>query len=212
MARVSRAHWAAMHQGYSRVKIAISPIHTTDDFPAGFTLDDKIEVFVARIESWQLGIAQALIENNVPHRGFALLHIVVSLFEMIGKYRDGFIGEGKSKYYFREGARYIFKKDLAEDEEFFNQIYTNVRNGLYHIGMTSSQVLLYDNIPGSIGYQPATGALVVSPDKFVQDLLIRFRDYVAELKDPNNVTLRKNFEARFDADNKKTIVANLPTD
>lgn len=143
------------------------------------------------------------------HRGFALLHIVVSLFEMIGKYRDGFIGEGRSKYYFREGAKYIFKKDLAEDEEFFNQIYSDVRNGLYHVGMTSPQVLLYDNIPGSIGFQQATGAIAVSPDKFVQDLHIRFRDYASELRDSNNVNVRENFGVRFNDDNNKTIVANL---
>lgn len=195
----------------SNIKLAISPIHSTDDFPEGFTIEDKIDIFVARIEGWQLGIAQALIENNIPHRGFALLHIVVSLFEMIGKYRAGFIGEGRSKYFFREGAKYIFKQDLAEDEEFFNQMYTNIRNGLYHIGMTSSQVLLYDDIPGSIGYQQATGAITVSPDKFVRDLHIRFRDYISELRDSNNVGLRENFEARFDDDNKKTIVANFPT-
>lgn len=190
--------------------LAISPIHTTDDFAEGFSLDDKIEVFVARVEGWQFGIAQALIKNNVAHRGFALLHIVVSQFEMIGKYRDGYVGEGKSKYYFREGAKYIFKQNLDEDDKFYNQIYSNVRNGLYHVGMTSSQVLLFDDIPGSIGYQQATGAIVVSPDKFVQDLHIRFRDYASELRNPDNETLRNNFETRFDYDNRKTIIANFP--
>jgi hypothetical protein len=192
------------------MKLAISPIHTIDDFPEGFSIDDKIEIFIARVEGWQFGIAQSLIENDVPHRGFALLHIVVSQFEMVGKYRDGYVDEGKSKYYFREGAKYIFKKSLNEDEEFYNQIYTNVRNGMYHVGMTSSRVLLFDDIPGSVGYQQSTGAIVVSPDKFVQDLHIRFQDYASELRNPENETLRRNFEARFDYDNRETMIANSP--
>ena len=80
------------------MKYSISPLHTTDRFTERFSLDDKIDVFVARIEGWQLGVAQALIENKVQHRGFALLHIVISMFEMIGKYRAGFTGKGKSRH------------------------------------------------------------------------------------------------------------------
>ena len=140
-------------------RFAISPSHYSDDFSEGFSIDDKIAIFIARVEGWQLGIAQALINKQVPDRGFALLHIVVSLFEMIGKYRDGYVDRWKSKHYFKEGARYVFQKDLAEeDEKFLDNLYTNVRSGLYHIGMTSPQVVLRDDIPGSIGFQQATGA------------------------------------------------------
>jgi hypothetical protein len=54
---------------------AISPNHTTLDFPDGWTLENKIDVFTDRIEGWQIGIAKEIISKEIPHRGFALLHI-----------------------------------------------------------------------------------------------------------------------------------------
>jgi hypothetical protein len=194
------------------MKFAISPIHTTDDFPAGFSLEGKIDVFSARIEGWQLGIALALEEKQIPHRGFAILHILLSLFEMIGKYREGYLGNSKSKYYFKLGAQFVFQKDLGpEQETFLEALYKNVRSGIYHIGMTSPQVLLVDEIPGSIGFQSGTRAIAISPDKLAIDLTVRFRDYIGELRNPQNVELRLNFEKRFDYDNRKTELFSFPT-
>ena len=66
---------------------AISPHYTTDHFPHGpREVDQKILVFLDRVEGWQLGVADYLVKNQVGYRGFALLLIVVSYFEMIGRY------------------------------------------------------------------------------------------------------------------------------
>jgi hypothetical protein len=73
---------------------AISPNHTTLNFQDHWTLEDKIDVFITRIEGWQIGIAKEIIQKEIAHRGFALLHIVFSYFEIIWKYLDGYIGEG----------------------------------------------------------------------------------------------------------------------
>jgi len=182
---------------------AISPIHTTLDFPDGWTIENKIDIFTARIEGWQIGIAKEMIRNRIPHRGFALLHIVFSYFEMIGKYIDGYIGNDKSKYYFGKGIQATFGVSPNE-EALFKLLYSSVRNGLYHIGMTKINVMLRDDIPGSIGYNPDRNILAICPDRLVEDLDIRFHDYTKELKNPHNDKLRKNFEKRFDYDNAAT--------
>jgi len=69
---------------------AISPKYTTLDFPNGMTIENKIDIFADRINGWQIGIAQKIIQHQIQHSGFALLHIVFSYFEMIGKYLSGF--------------------------------------------------------------------------------------------------------------------------
>ena len=179
---------------------AISPKHTTLDFPDELTLENKIDVFTARIEGWQLGIAKEIISKEIPHRGFALLHIVFSYFEMIGKYIHGYIGNDKSGFYFRKGVQATL--EISPDEEsFLKALYSSVRNGLYHLGMTKINVMLRDDIPRSIGFNSERNILVISPDRLVEDLDIRFHDYIAKLRNPKKVNLRENFEKRFDFDN-----------
>ena len=180
---------------------AISPKYTTLDFPDGMTLENKIDVFEDRIEGWQIGIAKKIIQHEIQHSGFALLHIVFSYFEMLGKYLSGYIGEYESKANFHRGVKATFPEIGPEEEEFLNTLYKSVRNGLYHLGMTKINVMLRCDIPGSIGFNPERKILVICPDRLVEDLDIRFRDYIAELRDPQKIKLRKNFEARFDFDN-----------
>jgi hypothetical protein len=178
----------------------ISPKHTTLDFPNDLTLNDKIEIFVARIEGWQIGIAKEIISRKIPDRGFAILQIVFCYFEMLGKYVHGYLGEDKSKYYFDKGFAATFP-NAKEEQELFKILYTSVRNGLYHIGMTKLNVMLTDDIPGSIGFAKQYNLLKISPDKLVNDIDIRFHAYVDELRDPRYSKLRHNFELRFDFDN-----------
>ena len=189
---------------------AISPKHTTEDFKNGWNLDDKIDVFIARVEGWQLGVANTLVEKNIPHRKFAILMIIINYFEMIAKYRDGYVeaikgrrkGEGKSAHFFKEGLKDVFPDmSLPEDELVTEAMYENVRNGLYHAGGTRNNVLLSDEIPNTVGYNTITGAIAINPDLLVRELQSHFARFSAKLRDPANTTLRANFEARFDVDN-----------
>ena len=188
-----------MEKNYMR--FAISPDHKAEDFEGELTLDQKIEIFISRVKGWQIKPAFDMKESKIKHRGFAQLLIVTSYFEMIGKYRDGYIGEGDSAKYFKEGLVYTFKELSEDEEDVLNAFYKGVRNGLYHVGMTSPNVIIYDDIPKSFGYNEESGAIAISPDRFIQDIAIRFEDFVKELTNKDNEDLRKNFEARFDDDN-----------
>ena len=57
-----------------------------------FSLDEKIEFFVHRTVRLQIQPAIDMQSRDIPNRGFAQLLIVLSIFEMIGKYRAGFVG------------------------------------------------------------------------------------------------------------------------
>jgi len=180
---------------------AISPIHTTDDFQGELSFDDKVDLFSARVKGWQIGVANEMATKQVSHRGFAQLLVVTSYFEMIAKYHDGFVGEGKSAHYFKKGMMITFPEIPSDQEEFLTIFYKSVRNGLYHAGMTRPNVLLTDDLPsGSIGYHTETGRIAISPDRFVEDLRIRFESFLEQLRNPANCGLRRNFETRFDSE------------
>ena len=184
--------------------IAISPKHNLEDFPGGLALDDKIEVFVARVEGWLIGPAMEMIKRGIGYRAFALLAMVTSYFEMIAKYAEGFVGEGKSRLHFKKGLRLVFPNmSLPEDNKLLNALYDRVRNGIYHVGMTKPKVLLVDanTVPGSIGYNAGRDQILIAPDTLVDDLRIHFEFFAGELRNTGNARLRARFEARFNADN-----------
>jgi len=188
---------------------AISPRHTSDDFQGTLTLDNKVEVFIARVEGWQLGVAKEMIQKQVPYRAFALLHMLTSYFEMIAKYHAGFVGQRRSREHFKKGVRLVFPAIEPEAEAFLNSLYDSVRNGLYHTGMTGSNVILADNLPGSVGYNSQHNMIMVSPDQLAEDLWIHFAAFAAALRDPANAELRSNCERRFDSDNALALSAQV---
>ncbi|MCI0562351.1 MAG: hypothetical protein MN733_28025, partial [Nitrososphaera sp.] len=116
---------------------------------------------------------------------------------------SGYVGDGASRSNFKKGVRLTFPEIEADEEKFLNELYQSVRNGLYHLGMTKINVALRCDIPGSIGFNPERSLLMICPDRLVQDLDIRFQSFAADLRDPKNIQLRKNFELRFDYDNSK---------
>ncbi len=183
---------------------AISPHHNLDEFPSGLTLDNKIDVFVDRVQGWMLGPAEEMIKKRLGYRYFALLAIITSYFEMIAKYEDGFDKQGCSGFYFKKGLQNVFPDmALPDAEDLLKSLYERLRNGLYHAGMTRPNIILVDSAfgPGSIGFNPSTGAVVVAPDTLVNDLIIHFHSFASRLTDPGQQVLRANFERRFDYDN-----------
>lgn len=182
--------------------IAISPKHFDTDFPNGLNLDDKIELFVERLEGWQLGVAHEVIQKQVSHQGFAVLSIVVSYFEMIAKYRAGYADNGQSSYYFKEGVKEVFPSlSLPEHKDVLAVLYEDLRCGLYHVGMTRHRVLLTESFPLPLAYNPRIKMVAVNPVMLVNAIQAHLTLFAAELRDKNNLIFRRNFEKRFDYDN-----------
>jgi hypothetical protein len=181
--------------------VALSPRHTDLDFKDGWTIDDKIEVFLARVEGWQLRVALEMIQRDISNREIALLHLVTSYFEMIAKYRDGFVGDRASRRFFKVGLRFVFPAIEPDAEAMMDSLYSSLRNGLYHVGRPRANVILRDGVGGSIGYNGEHDVFMISPTQLVHDLLIHFSIFADALRNPANADLRSRFERRFDADN-----------
>src|SRR5437867_2783711 len=119
--------------------LAISPHHFQEDFPNGLSLDQKIEVFVERVRGWQLQPALEM-ADKIGHSGFAVLHIVMSYFEAIAKFRDGYCSMYESSDYFKKGFIWCFPEinelPIDQRDELLEMLYEKVRCGLYHTGIT----------------------------------------------------------------------------
>ena len=181
------------------MKVAISPKHYSDDFPNGMKPRDKIKVYYERTRGWQLIPARET-ADKIEHSGFAVLHIVMSFFESIAKYRDGYCEDDKSNEYFRKGFELIFPKvhkDLPNPtirKCYLDFLYSKARCGLYHSSMTGAGILISNDIPHVFDMGPA--AIVINPPKLVEAMIDYLDQYLEELQ--KDTKLCKKFEKRFD--------------
>lgn len=182
---------------------AISSKHNSNEFPNGLNLDNKIEIYFDRVLGWQLTPAQDT-ADNVKHSGFAVLHIVLSFFESIAKYRDGFCQKGHSNEYFKKGFELVFPEirqkiaNTTQRQEFLDNFYDNVRCGIYHVSLTGSNVMITGDLNAVLHIQEHS--ITINPHQIVNPLEIYLRNYVRDLRDTKNIELRAKFEARFDFD------------
>ena len=179
--------------------VVISPKHSSDDFPNGMEQKDKIKVYYARTMGWQLIPARET-ADKIKNSEFAVLHIVMSFFESIAKYREGYCEEGKSKEYFRKGFELIFPEvfadipDLTTRKCYLDSLYSKARCGLYHSSMTDAGILISNDIPHVFDIGPV--AIVMNPSKLVEAMIDYLDQYLEELQ--NDAKLREKFEKRFD--------------
>jgi hypothetical protein len=198
----------------------VTPTRWLLDVPRHPTLDDKIDIFAERILGWKLDVADRLINGVMdpqehvlregdPNNAYAVLDIVLSYFEMIGKYYDGYTEKGMSRRYFREGMCHIFPELRTYPLDVMNKatdsLYADARCEMYHLGRTGTNVFLGEPFSVELGKPPVKGCIAIytngrieiKPQKLVLELKDHVLRYVALLKDPANVQLRRNFDACF---------------
>jgi hypothetical protein len=194
----------------------VTPRRKFSDIPKNITLDYKIDVFSERINGWKLDIADQLINGKYdeqgriiaegnPHAGYAVLDILLSYFEMIAKYQDGYLGTSESEHYFKKGIRMVFPDSQTADqntvEKLLELLYHGTRCGMYHAGVTDTRIFLMGTENPPIFFHK--GKLFINPHKLVVAIKNHFDEYISQLKDVKNSRLRQNFEKRFDK--------NIPT-
>ncbi len=193
----------------------VSPNYQETDFSWPLTTDDKIEIFLDRTYGWQLDIADQCINGKrspegdiivqpIDHSGFAVLNIVLSYFEMIAKYQDGFTQHTKSEYYFKQGLYSVFpdlkKQSSTIADNLLDILYYGCRCGLYHGGMTDTSIVVTGETEFPLVFDSHELRLKINPHLLVPALKLHLAEYGAMLKDKTNTVLRQNHEKRFDFD------------
>jgi len=191
----------------------ISYRQASSDFPDNPTVDEKIDLFRDQTLGWQLAPADACINGvrrlglldggpeGIRHSGYAVLAIVFSYFEMIGKLRAGFAKAGKSEYYFREGLLNVFPDLEAAgpevQEDIVKILYRSGRCGLYHVGKVGGGMPISGGWPCALQYDYRYRKVCINPHRLVPKLVDHLDLYVRELKDPGKEQLRGNFERAY---------------
>ncbi|MCH7688458.1 MAG: hypothetical protein IH899_17545 [Planctomycetes bacterium] len=189
------------------------------DFSQPPTLDDKVAIFYEQIWGWQLHIAELCLDGGkdhegkvdlpkIPHSAFAAMQIMLSYFEMIAKYEDGFIptgGNHKAGKYFKRGVRSVFPSLANENatsvDDLLSAIWKKARCGLYHMSQTAAGIVLTGEIAEAMQFNTFNKVLVINPHRLPAVLKKHLEDYRRQLLDPANTTLRQKFEDRYNYDN-----------
>lgn len=111
--------------------------HTNETLPQPWTIESKIALHVTRVRDWQLDPAEKCLA--VPNAAFAVLAIVTSYFESVGRILSGDLSQQSAEDNFGTGIRHVFpelRKGGDEDEALIRFLYNRVRVGLYHHSTT----------------------------------------------------------------------------
>jgi len=189
--------------------------HEHTELDGSSPIEKKIEIFQARVWGSQLHVAELAINGGrnheqtedvsaLPHSGFATLHILLSYFEMIDRYKRGDIGEAAPGKAFKRGVQMVFpdigKSPHTVTNPFLQKLYKDARCGLYHMSMTRSGIGIW-NQGEAIAYDDKQNVILINPHKLAPALTNHFADYIQRLNNPSETVLRKAFESRFDHDN-----------
>lgn len=181
-------------------KSFISPHFRRKDLGPVATPEQVIAVFADRVHGWQIDIADRLIKTE-EHAGFAVLSIVSSYFEMIGKHLEGYEGVGRSRYHFGKGFDSVFPEvDAAQRDRVSARIYADVRNGLYHDAITMGGIALSRSTGNRVLYETpgvdGSVEIVLNPELLTSRIRTHFAAYIAALLADPSTELRAAFLKR----------------
>jgi len=178
----------------------VTPTIKNSDLSTPSTLDQKIDVFQSQVLDWQLNIAKKL-RKCIEHSGFAALSIVVSHFETMGKAKQGKHKDVRDKggELFTAGVRDMLdgEQPSADAKRIAKKFFTEVRCGLYHIGMTKPGVLISSEYEKAIQYNEEEKTLDINPHRLVPEMIDHFKEFIATLRDPSNEDDRDKFAHYF---------------
>jgi hypothetical protein len=131
--------------------------HEHSDFLAPLTYEQKVDLFYEQTLGWQLHIADLIanggttfgeFKHSIPgynvvgvrHSGFAVLHICLSYFELVGSMVVQSSQKPSDSMKFKAGVKHVFPGHFdgsRNDEALLRRLYKGARCGLYHMGRTA---------------------------------------------------------------------------
>ncbi len=170
--------------------------------------ETRVAIYEDQVRGWFLDQARIL-EKASDHGAFVLLLVALSYVEGHAIFYKGEDSKGKSKVFFRDSFKSIFptyegsSEATAITSDFLDaaidDLYDQMRNGLFHTGMTRAKVLLSGEFdaPFRFTFHPETKAIIqigVNPHKMLQAIEIHLSFYLMRLRDPNEQQLRERFD------------------
>lgn len=202
--------------------VTVPPMELSRQLKRPLSEDDMLHLFECRVDVWQLGPAVALLQEIERHRlnqtsvwahaAYVLLGATFSYFEMIGKtlnpksgpirtagvdFNHGFCDVYPS---FRPSSGSDLSDQSVPDVKEFRD---RVRNGLYHLGYTKGNLLIWDEPSRPdffIEKQRADPIYFVNPHAATRTIVDHFPGFLARLEPsaPGSTELRRRFKRFFE--------------
>ena len=158
-------------------------------------INDKITIYERQVKEWFLNRASKLLQGD--KNGFIILMVSISYIEGVEQYRQGNNSNNNSRNYFEIGLRRIFdlsEIDISDDK--LNDFYSNVRCGLFHDGMTRSEVIINRENSEPIDFSELN-TIKINPKEFLKKIRLDFNEYLKELRGSENSELKSNFDYMY---------------
>lgn len=155
-------------------------------------INDKIYIYERQVKEWFLNRASSIISGK--NNGFIILMICLAYFEGVEQYRSGSQSNGHSSEFFKRSIRRIYENRFTGIQ--LNDLYSEARCGLFHNGMVSGKILIDLNYGLSIE-MPDSETIRINPKLLIKDIKLDFKNYIRDLRNIANITLRANFDLMF---------------
>lgn len=193
--------------------------HQTSDLQSPLTYDQKVEIFYEQTFGWQLHVADLIanggatlpqintsepgqIVPRIRHSGFAVLHICLSYFELVGSIVSLKVSSiGRFKAGVKEVLPEILQGTLGtfDDDNLLKLLYKGARCGLYHSARPAAPIGLgQPSGQKAMAFDKGSGKVIISSELLPRALKAHLTKFKDDLLDPNMPALRRRFEERFD--------------
>lgn len=183
----------------------------------------NIEVYKMQVNEWYFKPIKILAEQKVNYNmGISMFILELVFFEAHGQYLQGKESKGRSEEAFKEGFKRLLTY-LIENKKLNKsainiidaKLYHKIRCGLFHSGFIKNGFLV-DSLAknekdGEPFYRGEYDGWLVNPWCLIKCLKDYFDDYIKELKEGTNQTLKCNFDKMFDEFHKDFLTPNPPT-
>lgn len=164
--------------------------------------DDYVDVYEDRVRGWLIDSGRIL--NQHEHAGFGVLQISLAYFEGHTIFYEGQDSRNKSKEFFKKGFLSVFPHLNTLEPKLLDEVtdimYTDGRCGLFHIGMARSRIILSDGSPifrVALDQNGTIRAILIDRQGIIHSIDEHLSNYVARLRNPNEIELRQRFEAAW---------------
>lgn len=154
-------------------------------------IEDKIIIYERQVKEWFLDIANNL---NGDSAGFVVLMVATSYIESVQQNYEGKSSQGGSKTCFVRGFKRIV--DPSADDKNIKSFYNQVRNGLFHNGMTKSKVIIETHDSIAVDFSDPD-IIKIDPHLLIKQIYSDFKNYITKLNDINEMELRRKFDRSF---------------
>jgi hypothetical protein len=187
----------------------ISPHYTENIVDlSSATIEDRVAILEDRIRGYITTPARLVYRIHDSSHLIVML-AVLSCIELIEVLHRGQSSRNKSRAFFKSGFRRLFRpiptkeienRELEKHVDIsLDELYRQVRCGIFHTATTRSKVVLKKNLPVTVAIRynetrNRVDLIEINPIRCLNHLDVALSEYFTKLRNPANTCLRSNFQ------------------